>query len=70
MLKLDDYMTIRRAAKFLAVSVNTLRNWGVTGKIPTHRNPLNGYRLYKKTDLEKLLRDIEESAEKPKKKPR
>ena len=61
MEKLDAYLTIKEAALFLAVSANTLRNWGRDGKVAMHRNPINGYRLFKRSDLEKLLREIEES---------
>lgn len=53
--KLDEYMTIKDAATFLGVSLNTLRNWGRDGKIPMHRNPVNGYRLFKQADLQTLL---------------
>ena len=59
--KLDAYLTIKEAAAFLGVSPNTLRNWGRDGKVAMHRNPINGYRLFKRSDLEKLLREIEES---------
>jgi len=33
MPKLDDYVRINEAAKYLGVCRNTLRNWGRTGKI-------------------------------------
>jgi MerR family transcriptional regulator, copper efflux regulator len=59
--KLDSYLTIKEAAIFLGVSPNTLRNWGRDGKLPMHRNPINGYRLFKIDDLEKLLCEIERS---------
>jgi excisionase family DNA binding protein len=52
MPKLNEYLTIKEAAEFLAVSPNTLRNWGASGKIAVHRNPMNGYRLFKITDLQ------------------
>ena len=58
MQKLDAYLTIKRAARFLGVSTNTLRNWCQDGKMPTHRNPINGYRLFKRIDLESLLNRI------------
>ena len=61
MEKLDAYLTIKEAAKFLGVSANTLRNWGRDGKVPMHRNPINGYRLFKTDDLKQLLNEIEES---------
>ena len=67
MEKLDTYLTIKDAAEFLGVSLNTLRNWGRDGKVPMHRNPVNGYRLFKKSDLERLLRDTQQSRSKPSK---
>lgn len=63
-MNIRDYLTIREAATFLGVSPNTLRNWERAGKIATHRHPLNGYRLYKQTDLEALLVAIELSSQK------
>lgn len=65
MAKLDDFFTIKEAAEFLGVSPNTLRNWHRDGKIPVYRNPINDYRLFKKADLDKLLRQIEESGHYP-----
>lgn len=61
MEKLDAYLTIREAAEFLGVSANTLRNWGRDAKVPMHRNPINGYRLFKRSDLERLLENIDRS---------
>ena len=61
MPKLRDYMTIKQAAEFLGVAPNTLRNWGVSGKLRVHRNPLNGYRLFRIDDLEQLLTEVEKS---------
>ena len=58
MQRLDEYLTIRDAAGFLGVSPNTLRNWGRAGKVPMHRNPINGYRLFRRSDLEDLLERI------------
>ncbi len=55
-----DYLQVVQvgeAASFLGVSPNTVRNWSRKGKIPTHRHPVNGYRLYKQEDLEALLLD-------------
>jgi MerR family copper efflux transcriptional regulator len=63
MPKLDDYLTLNQAAEFLGVPVYTLRNWVDNGKLPVHRNPMNNYRLLKKKDLEDLLTQVEQSAE-------
>ena len=55
----QNYLRIKTAAEFLGVSESTLRNWGRNGKITTYRHPISRYRLYKKTDLEGLLKEIE-----------
>jgi DNA (cytosine-5)-methyltransferase 1 len=65
MVKLDEFVTIKQAAKILGVVPNTLRNWHRGAKIPVYRNPVSNYRLFKKTDLEELLRQIEESGKNP-----
>jgi len=53
--KLDEFVTIKEAARYLGVSPNTLRNWGTVGKIKMHRNPLSNYRLFKKSDLQSFF---------------
>ena len=55
MPKLSDYLRISEAADYLGVSPNTLRNWQNAGKIAAHRHPVNGYRLFKKEELDALL---------------
>ena len=56
--RLDDYLRIREAAEYLGVSPNTLRNWGRDDKITELRHPVNNYRLYRRGDLEDVLRRI------------
>lgn len=58
-MSLQDYLQIKAAAALLGVSVNTLRNWERNGKLKTYRHPINGYRLYKKADLDALLAAVE-----------
>jgi len=62
---LRGYLKIREAAALLGVAPNTLRAWARAGKVRMHRNPLNNYRLFMRADLEKLLRQIKNSAVKP-----
>lgn len=62
MINLQNYLRIKQAAEFVGVSESTLRNWGRSGKITTYRHPISRYRLYKKADLETLLKEIEKSA--------
>ena len=64
MFNLQSYLRIKQAAEFLGVSESTLRNWERSEKITTYRHPISRYRLYKKADLEALLKKIEKSAKK------
>lgn len=61
MTKLSEYVKTAEAAEILGVVQNTIRKWAEQGKIPMHRNPANGYRLFKRSDLDKFLRDVERS---------
>jgi DNA (cytosine-5)-methyltransferase 1 len=62
MNKITEYLKIKEAAAVLGVSPSTLRNWEKQGKLLTHRNPVNSYRLYRKEDLERLLKQIHNSS--------
>ena len=57
-MNIKDYMTIKEASELLGVDKTTLRRWDKAGKLKPYRHPLNKYRLYKKADLEQLLRGI------------
>ena len=61
MKKIQDYLQIKSAAEFVGVSPGTLRNWEREGKLTTHRHPINRYRLYKKEDLQILLKQTHDS---------
>ena len=61
-----DYLRISQAAECLGVSPQTLRNWERDGKIRCYRHPVSQYRLFRKRDLEALLRALEGSGEKSK----
>jgi len=58
-MRLGDYLTVMDAARFLGVHPETLRRWDWAGKVVPARHPVNGYRLYRKADLERLIGDIE-----------
>lgn len=58
MEKLSDYLRISEAAEYLGVSPNTLRNWVNAEKIVAIRHPVNDYRLFKREDLDALLRQV------------
>lgn len=59
-VRISDFMTVSEAAEFLGVSPSTLRNWDRDGKLRAIRHPVNGYRLYRKADLRKLVDQLQE----------
>jgi DNA (cytosine-5)-methyltransferase 1 len=62
MLREEGFLRVKEAAKLLGVAPNTIRAWGGAGKLTEYRHPANNYRLFKRRELEKMLRDIERSA--------
>lgn len=70
MTKLSDYAKIAEAADILGVSQGTVRAWAEARKIPMHRNPANGYRLFRREDLDEFLRKTAQPVEPSRKKAR
>ena len=58
MTKLTEYLQTAEAAEYLGVAQNTIRKWAARGELPVHRNPANGYRLFKREDLKKFLAKV------------
>jgi excisionase family DNA binding protein len=54
--KLTEYLHTAAAAEYLGIAHNTIRKWAALGEIPMHRNPANGYRLFKRRDLDAFLK--------------
>lgn len=54
-----QYYTVGEASYILGVTPLTLRNWDKAGKLRAKRNPMNNYRVYRASDIERLLRSIE-----------
>ena len=67
MQKLRDFLRISEAAEYLGVSPNTLRNWENAGKVEAVRHPVNGYRLFRRKDLDALLKQVEALSGEPSK---
>ena len=53
------YFTVSEVAYLLAVTPPTLRNWDKSGKLKAKRNPINNYRVYRRSDIEHFIRRIE-----------
>ena len=55
----DEFLLVKQAAKRLGVSANTIRAWASSGKLQEYRHPVNNYRLFRKQDVDALLKQIE-----------
>ena len=58
MVNFKEYLTVKDASEFLGVTVMTLHRWDAAGKLKALRHPINHYRLYKQSDLKKLLQKV------------
>lgn len=63
--KLSEYVKVAEAARILGVAQNTLRSWAEAGKIPMHKNPANGYRLFRRDDLTRFLANVANPCKQP-----
>ena len=71
MLEREGFVTVKEAARLLDVVPNTVRAWGAAGRITEYRHPVNNYRLYKRNELEEVLRKLHQPVRATrKKKPR
>jgi len=52
------HLTIKEAAEIFGVTPQTIRNWDKKGKLKTFRHPMNNYRMYDRSELEKIVRKI------------
>ena len=55
---MKNYLLIGDASEFVGKSKETLRRWDNTGKLSAVREPISGYRTYKKEDLQMFLGDL------------
>jgi excisionase family DNA binding protein len=51
---MSEFITPKKAAEFLGISANTLRNWELLKKI-TAIKTLGGHRRYNKIDIYKII---------------
>ncbi len=56
MMVRDGFVTVKEASSILDVAPNSTRAWGALGKITEYRHTANNYRLYKRNELERLLK--------------
>jgi DNA (cytosine-5)-methyltransferase 1 len=58
MTTVDEFLLVKQAAELLGVSANTVRAWALSGKLQEYRHPVNNYRLFKRDEVEALLKQI------------
>jgi hypothetical protein len=56
--KPSEYVKVAEAAEIRGVSQGMVRTCAADGKIPMHRNPANGYQLFKRVELENFRKNI------------
>ncbi|MEZ6093440.1 MAG: MerR family transcriptional regulator [Pirellulaceae bacterium] len=59
MMKKAGFVSVKEASEILDVAPNTVRSWGANGTITEYRHPANNYRLYKKAELVKLVKQAQ-----------
>lgn len=50
-----EWLTIKQAASETGLSSSTIRHWEKTGLITTARDPKNGYRLFNRSHIHKIM---------------
>lgn len=58
----DEYFRISDAAEYVGVSAQTLRRWEKEGRVDAVRHPGNGYRYYRRADLEPFRLEYQRAA--------
>ncbi|MAG94460.1 MAG: MerR family DNA-binding transcriptional regulator [Planctomycetaceae bacterium] len=56
----DEFVLVKEAAEMLGVCPNTIRAWGGNGKITEYRHLVNGYRMFKRKEIERLIKKMRE----------
>lgn len=52
------YVLAAETAEVLGVSQSTRRAWTASGTFPMRQNPANGYRLFRRSDLDRFLKRV------------
>lgn len=58
----DEFVLVKEAAEMLGVCPNTIRSWGANGKLAEYRHPINDYRMFKREDIDRLIRLMRQPA--------
>ena len=61
----DEFVLVKEAADLFGVCPNTIRSWGGSGKLTEYRHPVNDYRMFKKKEIERLLKKMSRPLKRP-----
>ena len=61
MTKLSEYLHTSGEADYLGFHHNSVKKGASRGNTPIHRNLVNNYRLFKRSDLDKRLKQVAKS---------
>ncbi len=56
----DEFVLVKEGAELLGLCPNTIRSLGASGKLTEYRHPISDYRMFKKDDIEGLLKRLTE----------
>jgi MerR family copper efflux transcriptional regulator len=56
----EEFVLVSEAAEMLGVCPNTIRSWSANGKITEYRHPINYYRMFKRKEIERLIKRMRE----------
>ncbi len=65
MTKVNEYVKVAEAAEILGVAQNTVRAWVERRILAVHRNPANGYRLFRRSELHEFLKRLDAKTTSP-----
>lgn len=60
---INNYYSISEAAKLLGKTTDTLRRWDKNGTLEALREPISKYRIYKKEDINNLIKPLFDNLE-------
>jgi len=55
---MSEYLTLAEASELIGKSKETLRRWDKEGKLPSVREPMSNYRVYKKENVLSLFSEF------------
>ena len=57
----DEFLSMQDVSELLRISLPTLRNWDRRGALVAYRNPINNYRIYRLSQIEQFINDLDSS---------